>query len=122
MNNNFGIRAFFKSFKYAFAGIFDFFSHHRNAQVELFAAIIAIGLGVYVQINKIEWIVVVFCIALVLALEAMNSAIEYLTDLVSPNIHPLAGKAKDMAAGAVLLAAIGAFIVGVIVFWPYLVK
>jgi len=60
----------------------------------------------------------VFCIALVFSMEAANTAIEYLTDLVSPEFHPLAGKAKDAAAAAVLFAAIGSAIVGLIIFLP----
>jgi len=65
-----------------------------------------------------EWIVVVLCVAVVLSLEAMNTAIEHLTDLVSPGFHPLAGKTKDVAAAAVLLAAMGAVVVGLLIFLP----
>jgi diacylglycerol kinase len=67
-----------------------------------------------------EWVALVICIVLVLALEAVNTALEYLTDLVSPEYHPLAGKAKDVAAAAVLIAAIGAVWVGILIFMPYL--
>ena len=67
-----------------------------------------------------EWVAISICIALVLALEALNTALEYLTDLVSPEYHPLAGKAKDAAAAAVLLVALGAIVVGLIVFIPHL--
>ncbi len=114
------MQAFFKSFLFAFAGISDFFRHHRNGQFHLAAAAIATALGFYFQISAHDWVAVVLCIAVVTALEAMNSAVEYLTDLVSPDYHPLAGKVKDMAAGAVLMAAIGAAVVGMIVFGPYL--
>lgn len=65
-----------------------------------------------------EWAVILLCILIVMALEAMNSALEYLTDLVSPDYHPLAGKAKDMAAGAVLLASIGSVIIGLLILGP----
>jgi len=70
------------------------------------------------QISLVEWAVLLVCILVVLALEAVNSALEYLTDLVSPNYHPLAGKAKDMAAGAVLLASIGSVIIGLLLLGP----
>lgn len=61
---------------------------------------------------------VVLCIALVISLEALNTAIEHLTDLVSPDYHPLAGKAKDVAAAAVLIAAMGAAVAGGLIFLP----
>ena len=70
------------------------------------------------QISLVEWAVLLVCILVVLALEAVNSALEYLTDLVSPNYHPLAGKAKDMAAGSVLLASIGSVIIGLLLLGP----
>lgn len=114
------MRAFFKSFLYAFAGIYDFFRNHRNGQFHLAAAIVVTAMGIFFHITPYEWVAVLLCIMVVTALEAMNSAVEYLTDLVSPDYHPLAGKVKDMAAGAVLMAAVGAAVVGVIIFGPYL--
>jgi len=72
------------------------------------------------QITKIEWCLIVISIAAVWTAEAMNTAIEKLTDLVSPELHPLAGKTKDAAAGAVLVIAIGAAIVGGIIFLPHI--
>jgi diacylglycerol kinase len=116
------MRAFFRSFVFAWAGIVDFFKNHRNAQFHLFATIILVVLGFYFGLSKLEWMAIVVCIFMVTALEAMNSAVEYLTDLVSPDYHPLAGKVKDMAAGAVLLAAMGAAIIGIMVFGPYLLQ
>lgn len=64
---------------------------------------------------------VALCIALVLSLEALNTAVEHLTDLVSPDYHPLAGKAKDVAAAAVLIAAMGAIVAGGLIFLPKIV-
>jgi diacylglycerol kinase len=116
------MRAFFQSFVFAWAGIRDFFAHHRNGQFHLVAAILVCLAGWWFGISRLEWVAVILCIAVVNALEALNSALEYLTDLVSPDYHPLAGKAKDMAAGAVLLAAIGAAVVGLLIFGPYLAK
>lgn len=66
-----------------------------------------------------EWLAVILCFALVIGLEAVNTALEYLTDLVSPDYHPLAGKTKDVAAAAVLIAALGAVAVGLLVFVPH---
>ena len=81
-----------------------------------------IGLGVYCRITRLEWALLALAVAGVWTAELLNTAIEALTDLVSPAWHPLAGKAKDVAAGAVLLAALGALVVGALVFGPYLLQ
>ena len=78
----------------------------------------AVGAGFLLGISRLEWVAIVICILLVTAAEAMNTALEYLTDLVSPGFHELAGKAKDAAAAAVLITAIGAVIVGLLIFVP----
>lgn len=106
------------SFGFAIKGLVDLFRSQPNARFHLISAVAAIAAGLYFQISRTEWIATSFCIAMVLSLEAANTAIEYLTDLVSPDYHPLAGKAKDVAAAAVLLAAIGAVAVGCFIFLP----
>ncbi|MBC7776061.1 MAG: diacylglycerol kinase family protein [Phycisphaerae bacterium] len=106
------------SFRYAFRGLLHLFQSQPNARIHLVALAVVVAAGFYFQISRTEWIAVTLCILLVLSLEAVNTAIEHLTDLVSPGIHPLAGKAKDVAAAAVLLAAMGAVVVGVLVFLP----
>jgi len=108
------------SFRWAFLGIADLLRHHPNAWVHLLAAIAVVSLGVLFGVSRIEWCLLVLCIAQVLALEALNSAVEYLADRISTEKHPLLGKAKDIAAGAVLLSAMGAAVVGVLIFGPYL--
>lgn len=112
------LRKSIKSFTYAYSGIIDLIKTQSNAQIHIVAASLAITAGIYFGISRIEWIAICVCIALVISLEATNTAMEYLTDLVSPEFHPLAGKAKDAAAAAVLIAAIGAVIVGAIIFLP----
>jgi len=114
------IRNRISSFRYAFQGLSDLFRHQPNARIHLLAAVLAVALGFYYHISRMEWIALSICITLVLALEALNTALEYLTDLVSPDFHPLAGKAKDVAAAAVLLAAAGAVVVGLLIFIPHL--
>lgn len=111
-----------KSFKYAFKGIFDLFSgRHPNALIHLLAVIVVTGAGLYLGLERWEWVAVLLCFGLVLALEAVNTAIEYVVDLVSPDHHALAGKAKDMAAGAVLIAAMTTVVVAVVIFgWKLL--
>lgn len=106
------------SFKYAFTGIFDLFKSQPNARIHLFVTFFVLFFGWYFQISTTEWSLSIFAIAFVLSAEAANTALEYLTDLVSPDYNILAGKAKDAAAAAVLIAAIGASIVGLIIFLP----
>ena len=106
------------SFKFAFAGIRDLFKTEPNATIHLIAAILVIVLGFFFSISSTEWCFIVFAIAIVSSAEAFNTAIEHLTNKVSPEFNELAGKTKDAAAAAVLLAAIGAAIVGVIIFLP----
>ena len=109
------------SFKFAFQGVFELFRSQPNARIHLFAAVLVILAGFYFQINSTEWCLIVLAIFLVLAAEAFNTALEYLTDLVSPDYHPLAGKTKDVAAAGVLLTAIGAAIIGLLIFLPKII-
>ncbi|MEL6925421.1 MAG: diacylglycerol kinase family protein [Bacteroidota bacterium] len=108
------------SFKYAFKGIGDLFRSTPNARIHAFVAIVVIIAGFIFDISRMEWVALSITMAMVLSAEAFNTAIEYLTDLVSPDYHQLAGKTKDAAAGAVLLTAIGAVIVGLLIFLPKL--
>ena len=80
------------------------------------ATVVVIGAGFFFGLSRIEWGLVVFAITLVWTAEAVNTAIESVVDLVSPERHPVAGRAKDAAAGAVLAAAIGAALIGACVF------
>jgi hypothetical protein len=74
--------------------------------------------GFLYRISSTEWLTIILCISLVIGMEAMNTAVEWLTDLVSPEYHPLAGKVKDVAAAAVLITVIGAVVAGLIIFIP----
>lgn len=106
------------SFKYAFQGISDLFRSQPNAKIHSLVAIVVIGSGLYFSLSNTEWSIVLLTIFLVLAAEAFNTAIEYLTDLVSPEYHELAGKTKDAAAAGVLLTSMGAVLVGIVIFLP----
>jgi diacylglycerol kinase (ATP) len=108
------------SFYYAGRGLADLVRTQPNARIHLVLAAAGVGLGFYVGLSRIEWMAIAGCIAAVFATEAVNTAIEYLTDLVSPDYHPLAGKAKDVAAGAVLVVAAGAVVIGALIFAPKL--
>lgn len=106
------------SFKWAIKGLIDLFSNHPNAKIHLLATSIVIPTAIYYQLSSIEWCLIILCIVLVLAMEAFNSALEYLADKLSPEHDVLIGKAKDIAAAAVLLCAIGAAAVGAVIFLP----
>lgn len=109
-----------QSFRYAFKGIGELVQSQANARIHLLAMAAVIAAGCYFKVSATEWCLLVFAIASVLAAEAFNTALEHLTDLASPEIHPLAGKAKDVAAAAVLIMAMGAAVVGLVVFLPKL--
>lgn len=114
------LAAVFRSFFYAFAGIAWVVRSQRNAQIHLAITAVVLVAGVYFRVSVGEWLALILSIALVLAFEAINSAVEAVVDLASPELHPLAKRAKDAAAGAVLVAAIGAALVGIVVFLPRL--
>lgn len=111
---------FIRSFCYAGRGVILVIASERNMRIHLLAAAAVIACGIYFNITVTEWCLAVICIGMVMAAEALNSSIESLTDLVKPEHHPLAGKIKDAAAGAVLLIAIAAAISGILIFWKYL--
>ena len=111
---------FLTGFKYAWAGVRHHFRTQLNAKVQFFISLMVITAGVVLQISQIEWCIILLCTMLVFAAEAINTAIEALADAVHPEKHPLVGAAKDVAAGAVLICAIGAAIIGAIIFLPYL--
>ena len=111
-----------KSFLHAMAGIAAAVKGERNMRIHLVAAVAAISLGAWLGLSECEWVAIVICVALVASLECANTAIEAAVDLASPDIHPLAKKAKDCAAGAVLLASIGSAVVGCVIFVPKLLR
>lgn len=116
----FSIKKRMKSFSYAWKGINGFVCKEHNAWIHLTATCLVVTAGFLVGLTRGEWIAIVLCIGMVIAAEAFNTAIERLVNLVSPEWHPMAGEVKDIAAGAVLICAIAAAIVGLIVFLPYL--
>ena len=103
------------SFRFAFAGLGYFFRTQRNARIHLLLGAAACGLAAWLRISRTEWSILIVAIAAVIILEGINTAIETVVDLASPQIHPLAKIAKDLSAAMVLLAAIAAIIVGLLV-------
>jgi diacylglycerol kinase (ATP) len=121
-SGKFSFRQRMLSFKYAFNGIFLMLKNEHNAWIHSLAAVFAVSAGFYFGITKHEWIAVILAIAVDIAAEAFNSAIELLVDKISPDYDVSAGKIKDMAAGAVLITAFAAAITGMIVFRPYFLQ
>ena len=108
------------SFRYAGQGLRYLLVSQHNAWIHLTATVIVVFLGFLCELSSLEWSLVLLCIGFVWTAEAFNTALEALVDLVSPDHHSLAKVAKDVSAGAVLVAAIIAAIVGGIIFFPKL--
>ena len=108
----------YKSFGYAFQGIFAGIRKERNMKIHCAAAVCVIIAGVIFHISWIKWCLCLILFGLVMALELVNTAVESVVDLVTEEKHPLAKLAKDTAAGAVLIAAIMAAVIGCILFIP----
>ena len=111
-----------RSFGHALRGLKVLLQTQHNARIHALATILVVVAGAFARISPTEWALIVVAIVSVWAAEAVNTAIEFAVDLVSPGHHPLAAKAKDAAAGAVLVTAIGAALVGGIVFGPYALR
>ena len=116
VRDKFSIKARIGSFSHAIRGLVSMLRSQHNAWLHALATIMVCVVSILLHISRIEWCVIVLCLMSVWAAEALNTAIELATDLISPDYHPLAGKAKDVAAGAVLITAIGAAVVAGIVF------
>ena len=110
----------YKSFGYAFQGIFNTIRTERNIKIHCAAAILVTIFGIWLQISKTEWMICLILFGLILALELVNTAVEATVDLFTEERKPLAKKAKDAAAGAVLIVAIFAAVIGILIFIPKL--
>lgn len=117
-NKKFSLKARIKSFGYALRGMLTLVQNEHNARIHLFVTIFVIIAGFLLEVSSGEWIAIIFAIGFVFAMEAVNSAVEYLSDLISPDYNDLIKQAKDVAAAAVLFAAIAAVCVGLIIFIP----
>ena len=109
-----------RSFKYAFEGILFVIKSQYNAWIHLFFTVFVLALGFYCNLSKQDWIFIIISIAIVWIAEILNTAFELLCDITQPDFHPIVKKAKDVAAGAVLISAISAVIIGILVFKQYL--
>ncbi len=122
MNTYRGISSWIAAFQHAFSGLGFVLRTQPSAWIHSLTTIVVIAAGVCLRIEKQEWLVLLLTIAMVWMAECFNTALEQTVDLASPDIHPLARRAKDVAAAAVLVAAIFSLIVGLIIFLPLLLK
>jgi len=107
-----------ESFYYAFQGIRTAYKNEPNLKIQTVFAVIALSVGVFLKLDRIEWLILTFTIFWVISLELLNTVIESLVNLVSPEVKPYAKIAKDVSAACVLVAAILSIIVGLILFVP----
>ena len=112
---------FFKSFTYAWQGIQYCFKTQMNFKVHLVLLFLVMIAGILLKISNIEWLFIIGCSALVLSLELINTAIEFLCDIVTKEIHPSIKIIKDLGAAAVLLTAAGSVIIGLVIFLPKII-
>lgn len=106
------------SFKYAFEGFTSSFKTERNMKIHIIIMILVIIAGILLKINKYEWIICIICFSIVIGGELFNTAIETVVDIVMPHKNEKAKLAKDISASGVLILAIGATIIGLIIFVP----
>ena len=117
-----GIKKFVNSFTYPIKGLWYAYKNEQNLAVDVGIALIVIILGFLLNINAVEWALLMLTIGLVISCELINTAIEAVVDLVTEDYHPLAKVAKDTAASAVFIFAIVAIIVGLIIFLPKIIN
>lgn len=110
-----------QSFKYAWQGIKSCFASEPNFRIHFVAAILVVIFSLLFGISTTEWVAVIFCIAFVLVMEMMNTAIEKLCDVVHKEPHPGIKKVKDIAAGAVLVSALFSLVTAAIIFLPKII-
>ncbi|MCL1868030.1 MAG: diacylglycerol kinase family protein [Paludibacter sp.] len=114
----FSIKKEIRSFRCAFKGIFYALKNETHLKIHAVIALIVCFFGFIFKITANEWLVCLFCIGMVVAMELINTAIEKIVDFMCPQYNSLAGKIKDIAAGAVLVCAIVSAVIGVIIFAP----
>jgi len=110
-----------KSFSYAINGL-KILIREPNFKIHLFATVLVVGLSAYLDVSQFDWSILLFLIGVTLALEAVNTAIELLSDRVTKEHDPMIKKVKDVSAAAVLLMTIFDVIIGSLIFYPYLIQ
>lgn len=116
------VKRLFKSFGYALHGLVKTFKEEQNLQVQTIAAVIVIVLAFFLKVKRLEWVILILVITLVILMEIANSAVERIADVLRPRINSYVKEIKDITAAAVMIASLAAIVIGVIIFYPYLVK
>ena len=111
-----------RSMGFAFEGLRYAFSNQRSLRIECIIAGIIVVIGYALDISRLEWVIVIISISFVIGLELVNTAIEAVVDLVSPEYHPVAKVAKDIASAAVLTSGVGGLIAGLVIFGAYILR
>jgi diacylglycerol kinase len=111
-----------RSFRFAIRGICRLVSSQHNAWIHAAATLLVVVAGAVLQVSTNDWCWIIVATTMVWTAEALNTSLEFLADAACPDIHPLVRDAKDVSAGAVLISAMGATMIGTIVFWPYVVN
>lgn len=109
-----------RSFVYAGRGVVTLLRSQHNAWIHALATVVTVAAAAWLGVSRAEWIALILAMLVVWAAEAFNTALEFLADVASPEFHPLVEKAKDVAAGGVLICAVGAALIGLLVLGPYL--
>lgn len=120
MNRRFALSGRVNSVRYALQGMRLLLATQHNAWLHAAATVAVVAAGLLLEIRVSDWCWLILAVTIVWAAEALNTAFELLADAVSPNFHSVVGQAKDVAAGAVLITAVGAVIIGLLVLGPYL--
>lgn len=116
----YGIKRFFNSFRYSYQGLKYTYKYEQSMFIHILITIVVVILGILLKISTVEWFICLILIALVIASELINTAIEAVVDLASPKVDPLAKIAKDTASAAVFILSLASFICGLIIFVPKL--
>ena len=111
-----------RSFRHAIVGILQMIRCQHNAWIHVAATAIVLAVGFLFRVSAADWCWIILAISIVWTAEALNTAFEFLADAASPEFHPLVRDAKDVAAGAVLLTAIAAAVIGAVIFWPHVAR
>lgn len=122
MNRPFQFSGRIRSFKYAFRGIWLMIRSQHNAWIHAAATILVVLAGAGFGLSAAEWCWTILAVASVWTAEALNTAFEFLADVTTKEFHPVVEQSKDVAAGAVLITALAAAVVGVIIFYPHVAR
>lgn len=116
------IKRLIKSFGYSFKGLRTVFREEQNLKIQFFAAIIILILAWYFSVDRLELIILILSMGLVILAEVLNSAVERVTDVLKPRINDYVKEIKDIMAAAVMITAITSIIIGILIFYPHILK